>query len=156
MPYGEGMSLLLQIEADLKQAMLARDAGKLAVLRMLKSAVKNAQIEAGGPAVELDDAAVSAVVRKELKKRQESIESFEGAGRADLAEKEKEEAAVLEAYLPKPLSAEEAEALVRAAIAETGATGKAQMGAVMKAATRMAEGRLDGRTLSGLVQKALG
>lgn len=148
--------MLLQIEADLKQAMLARDAGKLGVLRMLKSAVKNAQIEAGGPAAELDDAAVSAVVRKELKKRQESIESFEQAGRTDLAGKEREEASVLEAYLPKPLSEEEAEALVRAAIAETGATGKAQMGSVMKAATRMAEGRLDGRTLSALVQRALG
>jgi len=103
----------------------------------------------------LDDATALAVIRKEMKKRQDSIESFEKGARQDLADKEKSEAAILAGYLPQPLTAGEMEALVKAAIAESGATSKAQMGAVMKLATERAAGRADGRALSATVGRLL-
>ncbi len=96
-----------------------------------------------------------AVIRKEVKKRQDSIESFEKADRAELADKEKAEIEVLSAYLPKALSADEISALVREAIAEAGATSRKEMGAVMKVANEKAAGRVDGKTLSAEVQKQL-
>jgi uncharacterized protein YqeY len=148
------MTLQERIDSDLKDAMRAKDAGKLAVLRMLKSAVKYAAIEK--PDGVLDDATATQVIRKQVKQRQDSIESFEKGGRPELAAKEKEEMEMLNAYLPKGLSAEELSALVREAIAEAGATSKAQMGAVMKAVQAKAAGRADGKTLSAEVQKQLG
>jgi uncharacterized protein YqeY len=149
------MSFQAQIDQDLKEAMKARQAERLGVIRMLKSALKNASIEKGGMDFVLDDASALAVVRRELKKRQDSIEGFEKGNRPDLAAKEKAEAEILAAYLPKPLSAEEIGAIVSAAIAETGATSKAQMGAVMKAATERAAGRADGKALSTAVAAQL-
>ena len=149
------MSLLGQIDSDIKDAMRARAAERLGVLRMLKSALKATAMEKGIADEALDDTAALGVLRKEMKKRQDSIESFEKGGRTDLADKEKSEAAVLAGYLPKPLTAEETEVLVRAAIAETGAISKAQMGAVMKLATERAAGRADGRALSAAVGKLL-
>jgi uncharacterized protein YqeY len=149
------MSLVQKIDDDLKQAMKNKEAGLLSVLRMLKSAVKYATIEKSGADGVPTDNEVITVVRRELKKRHDSIESFTKAGRTDLAEKEAAEVKLLEAYLPAGLSEAELEAIVRAAIAETGATGKAQMGAVMKAAVAKAEGRADNRALSTLVQKLL-
>jgi hypothetical protein len=147
------MTLPEQIDADLKDAMRAKDAGKLAVLRGLKSALKYAAIEKSDAA--LDDAAAVQVIRKQVKQRQDSIESFEKGGRPELAAKEKEELEILNAYLPKGLSAEELSALVREAIAEVGATSKAQMGAVMKALQGKVAGRADGKTLSAEVQRQL-
>ncbi len=135
--------------------MKARLADKLAVLRMLKSALKNAAIEKGGAAAVLDDAEAIAVVRKQVKQRQDSVEGFEKGGRPELAAKEKTEIDVLNAYLPQQLSADDLTALVKAAIAESGATSKAQMGAVMKIAQAKAAGRADGRALSQEVQKLL-
>ena len=149
------MSFQAQIDQDLKEAMKARQAERLGVIRMLKAALKHASIEKGGMDFVLDDASAMAVVRKELKKRQDSIEGFEKGQRPDLAAKEKAEAEVLAGYLPKPLSAEEITALVAAAIAETGATSKAQMGAVMKVATERAAGRADGKALSTAVAAQL-
>lgn len=149
------MALVQQIDADLKDAMRARDAAKLGVLRMLKSALKYAAIEKAGAEGELDDAETTQVIRKQVKQRQDSIESFEKGGRAELAEKEKSELAILNAYLPAALSAEEISRLVRETIAETGATSKAQMGAVMKALGPKAAGRADGKTLSQEVQRQL-
>ncbi len=148
------MTLQERIDSDLKDAMRAKDAGKLAVLRMLKSAVKYAAIEK--PDGVLDDTAATQVIRKQVKQRQDSIESFEKGGRPELAAKEKEEMEILNAYLPKGLSAEELSALVREAIKEVGATSKAQMGAVMKALQAKAAGRADGKALSAEVQKQLG
>ena len=147
------MTLQERIDSDLKDAMRAKDAGKLAVLRMLKSAVKYAAIEK--PDGVLDDAAATQVIRKQVKQRQDSIESFEKGGRPELAAKEKEEMELLNAYLPKGLSAEELSALVRDAIAEVGATSKAQMGAVMKTLQAKVAGRADGKTLSAEVQRLL-
>jgi len=148
------MTLQERIDSDLKNAMRAKDAGKLAVLRMLKSAVKYAAIEK--PDGVLDDATATQVIRKQVKQRQDSIESFEKGGRPELAAKEKEEMEILNGYLPKAMSAEELSALVRDSIAEVGATSKAQMGAVMKALQAKAAGRADGKTLSAEVQKQLG
>ena len=149
------MSLLAQLENDIKDAMRARAAERLLVLRGLKSAMKATAMEKGIADEAVDDAMAIAIIRKELKKRQDSIECFEKGGRADLVAKERSEAEVLSAYLPKALSQEEVEALVRAVIAEMGATSKAQMGAVMKAAGERAAGRADGRTLSTVVGKLL-
>jgi uncharacterized protein len=148
------MTLPERIDSDLKDAMRAKEAGKLAVLRMLKSALKYAAIEK--PDGVLDDSAATQVIRKQVKQRQDSIESFEKGGRPELAAKEKEEMEILNAYLPKGLSAEELSALVRETIAEVGATSKAQMGAVMKALQAKAAGRADGKALSAEVQKQLG
>lgn len=149
------MPLAQQIDADLKDAMRARDAEKLGVLRMLKSALKYAAIEKAGAEGELDDAEATQVIRKQVKQRQDSIESFEKGGRAELAEKEKGELAILTTYLPAAMSAEELTRLVEEAIAETGATGRAQMGAVMKALGPKVAGRADGKTLSQEVQRQL-
>lgn len=149
------MSLQSQIDSEIKDAMRARDTAKLGTLRMLKSALMNAAIEKGGAGTELDDAEATAVIRKEVKKRQDSVEGFEKGGRPELVEKERAEIEVLNTYLPKALSAGEVEALVREAISEAGATSRQQMGAVMKIANAKAAGRVDGKTLSGEVQKQL-
>ena len=149
------MALQTQVDNDIKDAMRAKDAVKLGTLRMLKSALMNAAIEKAGAGTILDDPEASAVIRKEVKKRQDSIESFEKAGRVELAEKEKVEIGILAEYLPKAMSADEIAALVREAIAEAGATSKQQMGAVMKVANAKAAGRADGKTLSSEVQKQL-
>ncbi|MFL6521779.1 MAG: GatB/YqeY domain-containing protein [Chthoniobacterales bacterium] len=148
------MTLQERIDADLKDAMRAKEAGKLSVLRGLKSALKYAEIEKADAG--LDDSSAVQVIRKQVKQRQDSIESFEKGGRPELAAKEKEELEILNAYLPKGLSAEELSTLVRETIADVGATSKAQMGAVMKALQAKVAGRADGKALSAEVQKQLG
>jgi uncharacterized protein YqeY len=145
------MSLLAQLDSDIKDAMRAKAAERLGVLRMLKSSLKAHAIDKGLADEAIDEPTALSIVRKEMKKRQDSVEAFEKGGRSDLADKEKAEAAILAGYLPQPLSAEEVEALVKNVIAEVGATSKAQMGAVMKAATERAAGRADGRALSAAV-----
>ncbi len=150
------MTLQERIDSELKDAMRAKDAAKLGVLRMLKSAIKNAAIEKGGASATLDDAEATQVIRKQVKQRQDSIESFEKGGRPELAAKEKDELAILNAYLPQAMDAKELENAVRAAIAETGATSRAQMGAVMKVLQTKLAGRADGKTLSQEVQRQLG
>ena len=150
------MTLPERIDADLKDAMRAKDAQKLGVLRMLKSALKNVAIEKGGAAVTLDDSEATQVVRKQVKQRQDSIESFEKGGRPELASKEKDELAILNSYLPQAMTAEELAQTVRDTVAEVGATSRTQMGAVMKALQAKVAGRADGRALSAEVQKQLG
>ncbi len=149
------MSFQERIDADLKEAMKARQADRLNVIRMLKSALKNLSIEKEGLNFVLSDADALAVVRKEMKKRQDSIESFTKGNRPELAAKEKMEAEMLAAYLPQALSPDELKALVAAAVAEAGATSKAQMGAVMKIAVEHSAGRADGKALSAAVSAAL-
>ncbi|PYK38446.1 MAG: glutamyl-tRNA amidotransferase [Verrucomicrobia bacterium] len=150
------MALAERVDTDLKDAMRAKDATKLGVLRMLKSALEYAAIEKSGAEAELNDAEAAQVVRKQVKQRQDSIESFEKGGRAELAAKEKEELSILQAYLPQGMSADELAKVVRDTIAGVGATSKAQMGAVMKALQEKAAGRADGKTLNQEVQKQLG
>ncbi len=144
-----------RIPEDLKTAMKAKDTLALNALRALKTALTNAAIEKGGLGTALEESEVLAVVRKQIKQRQDSIEQFEKAGRAELAATEKAEIAVLERYLPAALSAEEIAAIVEQAVAETGATGKADMGKVMKLAQERSAGRADGKTLSQEIMKRL-
>ncbi len=147
------MSLQERISQELKHAMLARDADRLSTLRLLKSALGYAQIER--KTENLTDGDVVAIVQKEVKKRRDSAEQFEKGGRPELAAKEKQEITVLESFLPQPLSAGDLEKLVRDAIQELGATGKKDMGPVIKAVQAKAAGRADGRTISALVGKLL-
>jgi len=149
------MTLQQRVDLDLKEAMRAQDATKLGALRMLKSALKYAAIEKSGAEAELSDAEATQVIRKQAKQRQDSIESFEKGGRAELASKEKEELALLNTYLPQAMNSEELEKIVRETIAELGATSKAQMGAVMKALQAKAGGRADGKTLSAEVARQI-
>ncbi len=147
------MSLQQQIVDGLKQAMLARQAERVNTLRFLKSAFGYAQIEKKSES--LTDAEVSVVLQKEAKKRKDAIAGFTAGGRAESAANEHAELQIIEEFLPKALSVEEMEALVKVAIAEVGATSKKDMGAVMKAASAKAGGRADGKVLSGLVGKLL-
>jgi uncharacterized protein YqeY len=147
------MPLADQLQQEIKAAMLAKDAARLNALRMLKSALGYVQIEKKVDT--LSDADFIAVVQREVKKRRDSVEQFTNAGRAELAAQETAEISVLEIFLPKQLTSEELEALVRATIQEVGATDKKQMGAVMKAVQVKVAGRADGKTISALVGKLL-
>src|SRR5438309_11682841 len=149
------MNLSERVDEDLKEAMRARNASKLGVLRMLKSALTYAAIEKSGAEGKLTDAETAQVIRKQVKQRQDSIESFEKGGRAELAAKEKEELSILNTYLPQAMSADELAKVVRETIAEIGATSKAQMGVVMKALQAKVGGHGDGKTVSQEVQKQL-
>ncbi|MBP7951562.1 MAG: GatB/YqeY domain-containing protein [Verrucomicrobiales bacterium] len=145
-----------QLAADMKEAMKNRDQMALGAIRGLKTAFMNACVEKGlGPQGMLPDADAVAVVRKQIKQRQDSVESFRSADRAELAEKEEAEIRVLEKYLPAALTAEQVEQLVDEAIAESGATSKKEMGAVMKLLQERAAGRVDGKTLSAAVGRRL-
>lgn len=149
------MALQKRIDEDIKSAMRVRDAARLSALRMVKAALKNAAIEKAGAEGDLDDVDAVAVIRKQVKQRQDSIQSFEKGGRAELAEKERAEIAVLQEYLPQALTPEQLGQLVAETIAESGATSRAQMGMVMKALQAKVAGRADGKTLSEEVQRQL-
>jgi uncharacterized protein len=149
------MTLQEKIDSDLKEAMRAKEAERLSVLRMVKSAIMNAAIEKHGAGGKLADSDAIVVLRKQVKQRQDSVAGFEKGGRPELAEKERREIGILAEYLPLPLTAEEVASIVQAAIAETGASSKAQMGKVMKVVNEKAAGRANGRILSDAVQKAL-
>jgi uncharacterized protein YqeY len=138
-----------KIAADLKASMLARDAEKTGTLRMLKAAIEYHKIEKKQET--LADADVISVIKKQVKQRQDSIEGFEKGGRTDLATKEKAELAILKAYLPEELSAAQLEEIVKATITEVGATGKTDMGKVMKAVQAKTAGRADNRLVSQIV-----
>ncbi len=149
------MTLQGRVDSNLKEAMRAKDATKLSVLRMLKSAFKYAAIAKSGAEAELSDAEAIQVIRKQAKQRQDSIESFEKGGRAELAEKERAELGILDAYLPQAMSADELTKVVQETIAEVGATSRAQMGSIMKALQAKAGDRADGKTLSAEVMRQL-
>lgn len=154
-PEGSGpMTLRERLEADLKEAMKAREAGrvKLSVIRMVKAAVKNAEIAKGRP---LDDDGIAEVLAKELKIRQESLAEFEKAGRADRAAELREEVRILRSYLPQQLTPEEVEDLARRVIAETGAAGPRDMGRVMAGLMPRVKGRADGRLVNETVKRLL-
>lgn len=144
-----------QITEDMKTAMREKNTLALGTIRMLKSAIKNAAIEKGGADAELTDPEVVAVIRREVKKRQDSIEQYTTGGRMELVEQETAEMAVLNGYLPEPLSAEKLEEIIDAAIAEVGATSRKEMGQVMKLVQDRTEGRADGKTLSQAVMAKL-
>jgi uncharacterized protein len=145
--------LIDRIAADMKDAMRAKDAARLSTLRLLKSAIEYHKIEKKQE--QLTDADVTAVIKKQIKQRQDSIEGFEKGGRADLVEKEKAELAVLKSYLPEELSQAQVEEVVKATVAELGATTRADMGKVMKAVQTKLAGRADNRLVSQLVSANL-
>jgi len=144
-----------QISEDIKTAMRAKDSIALNSLRALKSALTNAAIEKGGLGTVLDEPEIIAVVRKQIKQRQDSIEQFEKANRQELAETEKAEIAILSKYLPTALTEAQINEFVAQAIQETGAASKADMGKVMKRTQELCEGRADGKTLSAAVMSRL-
>ena len=148
------MSLKERITGDMTAAMKAKEAAKLSTLRMVKAAVQNREIEKGG---ELSDEELTKALQSLVKQRRDSVEQYEKAGRAELAEKERAEIAVIEEYLPRAASREEIERAVDEAVAETGASSMKEMGAVMKAAQARLSGRnADGRTVSEIVKAKLG
>lgn len=148
------MTLREKLDADLKESMRARDQVRVDTIRGIKSAVKYKEVE-GGEVKVLDEPAIIKVIQGEIKKRKDSSEQFRAAARVDLAEKEEREAALLQAYLPQPLTTEEVEKLVDEAIAETGAKTPKEMGLVMKAVQPKTAGRADGKVVSELVKKKL-
>jgi len=147
------MSLKQQITEDMKNAMRARDTTRLSAIRLLLAAMKQREVD---ERIELDDAAVVAIVEKLLKQRKDSFSQYQAAGRRDLADQEAFEIEVLSAYMPQQLAAEEVAALVRQAVAETGAAGPRDMGKVMAWLKPKLAGRADMNSVSGLVKSALG
>jgi len=146
------MSLKEQITDDMKAAMRAKDTERLGTIRLLTAAIKQKEVD---ERVELDDAAVVAVIDKMVKQRKDSITAFEQGGRADLAAKEAAELTVLQAYLPARLSAEEVAAEVKAIVAELGAKGPGDMGKVMGAVKAKLAGKADMGQVSAAVKAAL-
>ena len=146
------MSLKDQITEDMKTAMRAKDMERLGTIRLLQAAMKQKEVD---ERITLDDVAVVAIVDKLIKQRKDSITAFEGAGRQDLADKEKAEMAVLQAYLPARLSAEEVTAEVKAIVAELGAKGPGDMGKVMGAVKTRLAGKADMGQVSAAVKAAL-
>ncbi|MCH2062340.1 MAG: GatB/YqeY domain-containing protein [Roseibacillus sp.] len=144
-----------QLTEHLKNAMRAKDPVALNTLRAVKSAIKNAAIEKGGADAELDESAIVNIIRKQIKQRRESVEQFTQAGRTELADQEEAEIAILEHYLPAPLSPEEVDELVATAIEESGASSRSDMGKVMKILQERTAGRADGKSLSQAVMKQL-
>lgn len=147
------MSLKQQIISDMTAAMKAQDAARTSTLRMLKAAITNREKEGTG---ELTDEDVQKLLRSQLKQRRDSAEQFEKAGRQELADKEKAEIGIIEAYLPQAASREEIDRAVTAAISETGASSIKDMGVVMKAAmAKLAGKNADGKMVSETVKKQL-
>jgi len=147
------MALREQLNEDMKAAMKAREAEKLAALRLLLAAVKQREVD---ERITLDDAQLIAVIEKMIKQRKDSIAQYEKAARQDLADKEKFEISVLEGYLPQQLSQAEVDAAVAEAIASTGAKSAADMGKVMGVLKPKLAGRADMGKVSGLVKSRLG
>lgn len=146
------MSLKAQITEDMKTAMRAKDSARLATIRLLQAAIKQKEVD---ERIELDDAAVIAIVDKMIKQRKDSIAAFEGAGRQDLADQEKAETAVLQGYLPQRMSTEEITAAVQAIVAQLGASGPGDMGKVMGAVKTQLAGKADMGAVSAAVKATL-
>lgn len=146
--------LKARLRTDLNTAMKARDEVRLATLRMALTAVTTEEV-AGKQSRELTDQDVTAILVREAKKRREAAEAFDAARRPELADRERAEQAVLDEYLPSQLTDIELAEVVRAAVAQAGATGAQQMGLVMKAAVPAVAGRADGKRLSEEVRRQL-
>lgn len=146
------MSLNEKIGQDIKKAMKAKDEIRLSTLRMLRSAMKNLQVEKGR---ELTDEEIHAVISSRVRKGKEAADEFRAGGREDLARKEEKEIEIYYEYLPKQLSAEEIEATLREVIAELAAQGPKDMGRVMKAAMAKISGQAQGKQVSEIAKKLL-
>jgi len=147
------MTLKSQIQDDVKSAMRARDQKRLTALRLITAAIKQIEVD---KRIEMDDQAVLAVLDKMVKQRRESLEQFESAGRDDLAAQEKFELELIAVYLPEALGDDEVAALIKQAIADTGASSIRDMGAVMNALRGEVQGRADMKAVSSTVKELLG
>jgi uncharacterized protein YqeY len=147
------MSLKQQLTEDMKTAMRGGDKDRLGVIRLILAAVKQREVD---ERIELDDTQTIAVLEKMLKQRKDSVSQYASAGREDLADVERAEMAVIEAYLPAKLSDAEIDALIDAAIAETGASSARDMGKVVAAVKTKAAGRADMAQVSGRIKARLG
>jgi len=146
------MTLKAQLTEDMKTAMKAGEKDRLGVIRLITAAIKQKEVD---ERIEMTDELVLAVLEKMLKQRKDSISQYESAGRTDLADIEKFESGIIQAYLPQPLSQAEVEALVAKAIADTGAEGPQAMGKVIAALKPQLAGRADMGAVSGMVKAAL-
>jgi uncharacterized protein YqeY len=146
------MLLRDRVNEDMKAAMKARDAERLGTVRLLLAAMKQREVD---ERITLDDAAVVSVIEKMLKQRKDSVAQYEKAGRQDLADKEKQEMVVLQAYLPQQMTDPEIEAVVAEAVASTGAVAPADMGKVMAIVKPKVAGRADMGRVSALVKAKL-
>ena len=146
------MSLKVRITEDMKTAMKAKESAKLGAIRLLLSAMKQKEVD---ERVELDDVAIVAIIDKLTKQRKDSVTQYEAAGRQELADAEKFEIAVLGAYLPEKMGADEMAAAVAAAVAQTGAKGPADMGKLMAVLKPQLAGKADMAEVSKLVKAAL-
>ncbi len=144
-----------QLQADLKESMLARDELKTSVLRMLISSIGYSEIQKGGAGYEATEEDVMQMIQSEAKKRRDSIEQYTSAHRPELAEKEEKELQLLQAYLPAQMSEEEIRTLVEEAIKQTGAAGAQDMGKVMGALMPKVKGKADGGLVSKIVKESL-
>lgn len=146
------MGLKERLQLELKEAMRQRDVRRRETLRMVLSAIRLAEVEKGGP---LTDAEIWNVIQKQIRMREETIEAAQKGGREDVVKEAEEEIAVLQAFLPQPLSDAELDALIREAIAEVGATSPKDMGKVMGWVMPKVRGRADGARVSQRVQEML-
>ena len=147
------MPLIEQLTTTIAEAMKARDQARLSALRMLKAALMNREVERARPLTEAEDLQVVATM---VKQRKDSIDQFAKAGRQDLVDKETAELAVIEAYLPPAVGADDLERIVAEVVAETGATSPKDMGKVMKGVmARLAGAQVDGKAVSELVKRRL-
>jgi uncharacterized protein YqeY len=146
------MSVMERLNQDLKQAMKDKDALKLSVIRMVKAAAQNEEIQKGGP---LSDDDLLTVLTREFKQRRDSLQEFEKAGREDLAQKTRAEMDILTAYLPAQLGEEELRHLVRETISTVGATSRKEMGKVMGALLPKVKGRAEGSVVQRIVSEEL-
>jgi len=146
------MTLKNRITEDMKTAMRARETARLGAIRLLLAAVKQKEVDLR---VEQDDAAIVNIIEKMLKQRRDSIEQFQAAGRQDLVDAEKFEVEVLTAYMPQALTVAEVNAIVEAAVAQSGATGVQEMGKVMAIVKPQLAGRADMAQVSALIKAAL-
>ncbi|MBB5359338.1 hypothetical protein HDE76_002567 [Rhodanobacter sp. ANJX3] len=146
------MTLKQQLTEDMKNAMRAGEKHRLGVIRLMLAAIKQREVD---ERIELDDAQVLAALEKMLKQRRDSVSQFEAAGREDLAIIERDEMAVIETYLPTKLNDAEIDALVEAAIADTGASSARDMGKVVAAVKEKAAGRADMAVVSGKIKARL-
>lgn len=146
-------SLRERLREDLKDAMRARDAVRRDTIRLVEAAVKNAEIEKRG--AELSEQDVQAILQRQVKQRQDSIEQYEQVGRSDLADAERAEIAVIQAYLPQQMSREEIEAAARAAIEQLGASGPNDRGKVMGRLMADLRGKADGAQVNAVVSDLL-
>lgn len=146
------MSLAERLQQDMKSALKNKEKEKLSTIRMVRAAIKKAEIDHKGP---LNDEQIIEVIMREVKQRKDAVQEYEKAGRHDLVEKEKEELQILETYLPEPLTEEELTEIIQETIQQLGVTSKKEIGKVMKTVLPKVKGRAEGKAVNQIVQKLL-